>query len=63
MGFKLKSKKDRSRSKYLDLDFDSMSDEEFEKVSKKIKSEIAFRGLGGIFLFILAVVLLGSIQW
>ena len=44
------------RSKYMDLDIENMSDEEFSKISKKVYISIATRGIGGIILFILCII-------
>lgn len=63
---KKKEKKDRLKSKYIDLDFDSMSDEEFDKISSGVYSSIVLRGLGGMFIFIVcivALVLCGRYLW
>ena len=52
----MKKKKDRLKSKYMDLDFNSMSDKEFNKISKKVYASIAVRGVGGMLLFIACIV-------
>lgn len=65
-------KKDKSnrtsifRSKYMDLDIENMSDEEFARISKKVYTSIALRGSGGLILFILCIIALiigGKYAW
>lgn len=61
-----KVKRDRFKSKYLDLDFDKISDEEFDIISKKVYAEIGFRSVGGMILLIvglIGVVLGGQYLW
>ena len=53
-----KKRKDRFVSKYASIDFSKMREEEFKAMSKKIYSDILWRGILGIFLFISCVVLL-----
>lgn len=58
MFFKKKHKKDRFSSKYSSMDIWGMSDEEFDKISKGLYKAIAFRGIGGLLLFIICIILL-----
>ena len=54
------------KSKYMDLDIENMSQEEFDKISRKIYSSIAVRTGGGIILFILCIIALvigGKYAW
>ena len=44
------------RSKYMDLDIENMSDEEFSQISKKVYTSIAIRSIGSIILFILCII-------
>lgn len=60
---KKKVKRDRFRSKYMDLDYNSMLEEEFSKVSKKVYLSIFFRSIGGVILFILCILALVLIDW
>ena len=53
-----KKKKDRFRSKYMDEDFDSMSDEEFLEKASKIYKESIIRGVSGTMLFIIGLAIL-----
>ena len=55
---KKNSKKDRFKSKYLDLDIENMTDEEFSKISNKVYGEIGFRCGGGTILLILCFIAL-----
>lgn len=57
-GRKKKKKKDRFRSKYMDEDFDSMSDEEFLERASKIYKESIIRGVSGTMLFIIGLAIL-----
>ena len=56
--FKKNGKKDRFKSKYLDLNFEEMSDEEFAETYRKVYSSILLRGFGGMGLFIVCIVVL-----
>lgn len=54
------------KSKYVSMDIENMSDEEFSKISKKVYTSIILRGVGGIILLILsliAMVLGGKYAW
>lgn len=54
------------KSKYMDLDIENMSEEEFEKISRKIYSSIVLRTGGGVILFILCIIALiigGKYAW
>ncbi len=44
------------RSKYMDLDIENMSDEEFSQISKKVYTSIATRSIGSIILLILCII-------
>lgn len=44
------------RSKYMDLDIENMSDEEFSQISKKVYISIATRSIGSIILLILCII-------
>lgn len=50
-----KIKKDRFKSKYTELDFDNMSEEEFSEISGRVYRAIAIRGVGGMLLFIVCI--------
>lgn len=55
---KRKSFKNRiSHSKYSSIDFDNLSDEEFNKIRKDLNKDISIRGIGGITLLMLCIVL------
>lgn len=59
MGMFKREKSDRNgifRSKYMDLDIENMSDEEFSKISRKVYMSIVNRGVGSIILFILCII-------
>lgn len=64
-----RDKSDRSvifRSRYMNLDIENMSEEEFNSISKKVYTSIALRGSGGIILFILCIIALimgGKYAW
>lgn len=54
------------RSRYMNLDIENMSEEEFNSISKKVYTSIALRGSGGLILFILCIIALimgGKYAW
>jgi len=44
------------KSKYMDLDIENMSDEEFSKISRGVYTSILSRGIGSIILFVLCII-------
>lgn len=64
-----REKQDRKsffKSKYIDMDIENMSEEEFEKISRKVYTSISLRTGGGIILFVLCIVALilgGKYAW
>lgn len=55
---KKKKKKVKWYNKYSDIDFDNMSDEEFERVYVKYRNTSLSHGLLGITLLILSILLI-----
>lgn len=53
---KRRVRKDRFRSKYMDLDYKGMSEEEFSKIKKGVYTSMIVRSSTGILLFILGIV-------
>lgn len=49
------------KSKYEDLDIENMSDEEFEKISRKIYIDMSARGGLGILLLIISIAIICSL--
>lgn len=53
---KRRVRKDRFRSKYMDLDYEGMSEEDFSKIKKGVYTSMIVRSSTGILLFILGIV-------
>lgn len=54
------------KSKYMYMDLEDLSDEEYIKISKKVYISIALRSGGGVMLFticIIALILGGKYAW
>ena len=61
---KLSRKLDSSiKGKYYDMDLSSLGEEDFKRLTSSLYRDIAFRGLGGILLLVVCLIILVNVSW